>query len=395
MIFQLQRYTIDTDRRELTLSGKAVHVEPQVFDLLVFLIENRDRVVSRDELFSAVWKGRIVSDATLSSRISAARRAIGDDGEKQAYIRTIARHGFLFAGELIKTESKAHAPEAVGQPERRQNITFCKTPEGIRLAVATVGEGSNLVKTANWLNHLDYDWRSPFWQPLLQALASTHQLIRYDARGTGLSDWSAQEISFDAFVRDLETVVDALGLERFSLFGMSQGAAVAATYAARHSERVDKLVLHGAYAQGRRRRNSLEDEDQANALTALMRYGWAKEHSPFMQAFSSIYFPKATTEQVRWFIELQRVSTSSENALRIRHACDDIDIVDLLPTIRTPTLVTHCRYDNVAPFEQARLIAAAIPNARLVPLESENHAILPDEVVWPTWLREIEDFLAG
>jgi len=388
MKFQLELYTIDTDRRELTRAGKAVHVEPQVFDLLVFLIENRHRVVTKDELFAAVWKGRIVSEATLSSRINAARRAIGDSGEKQAYIRTVARHGFLFAAELINTESKAQVRAAAAEPEScRQKITFCKTPGGVRLAVATVGEGSSLVKTANWLNHLDYDWRSPFWRPLFEALARTHHLIRYDARGTGLSDWSAKDISFGAFVRDLETVVDALKLERFSLFGMSQGAAVAAAYAARNPERVDKLVLHGAYAQGRRRRKSREDEEQANALTTLMRYGWAREHSPFMQAFSSIYFPRATPEQIRWFIDLQRVSTSAENALRIRNACDDIDIVDLLPNVRASTLVTHSRYDHVAPFEQARLIAATIPNARLVTLESENHAILPDEIAWPTWVH--------
>jgi len=203
-----------------------------------------------------------------------------------------------------------------------------------------------------------------------------------------------QDISFEAFVRDLETVVDALGLERFSLLGISQGAAVAAAYAARHGERVEKLVLHGGYAQGRMRRGSPADEEQAEAFITLMRYGWGEEHSPFMQAFSSVYIPKAAPEQIRWFIDLQRVSTSAENAVRIRSACDQIDIVDLLPKIRAPTLVTHSRFDHVAPFEQGRLIATSIPNARFVALESDNHPILPGEPAWPKWVGEIADFLS-
>jgi len=276
----------------------------------------------------------------------------------------------------------------------KQKVTFCATASGLHLAVATVGAGPPLVKTANWLNHLEYDWQSPLWQPLFQRLSRDRQLVRYDARGTGLSDRNVQDISFEAFVRDLETVVDALGLERFSLLGISQGAAVAAAYAARHGERVDKLVLHGGYAQGRMRRGSPADEEQAEAFITLMRYGWGEEHSPFMQAFSSVYIPKAAPEQIRWFIDLQRVSTSAENAVRIRSACDQIDIVDLLPKIRAPTLVTHSRFDHVAPFEQGRLIATSIPNARFVALESDNHPILPGEPAWPKWVGEIADFLS-
>ena len=405
MTFRFAGYTIDPSRRELRLEGAVVHVEPQVFDVLFFLIENRDRVVTKDELFAAVWQGRIVSETTLSSRINAARRAIGDTGETQTFIRTIPRRGFLFCGDLVRAEPAAGAgadKSTTGQevvdtiPVRNQKVTFCRTTGGVHLAVATVGEGrTTLVKTANWLTHLEYDWQSPLNQPLFQSLSRSRQLVRYDARGTGLSDREAQEISFEAFVRDLETVVDALDLKQFSLLGISQGVAVAAAYAARHPERVDKLVLHGGYAQGRRRRSSPADEEQAEAFTTLMRYGWGQEHSAFMQAFSSIYVPKGTPEQIRWFTDLQRISTSAETAVRIRSACDQIDVVNLLPLVRAPTLVTHSRYDHVAPFEQGRLLATSIPGARLIALDSDNHPILPDEPAWPKWVSEIEAFLSS
>jgi DNA-binding winged helix-turn-helix (wHTH) protein len=400
VILQFGAYTLDTERRELRGDGALIHVEPQVFDVLSYLAGNRSRVVSKDEILDAVWKGRIVSESTLSSRINAARRAIGETGEQQSYIRTVPRRGFLFAGEVAIRASSDAAPTAPAPPDaaargaQLQKVTFCKSADGVNLAVATVGHGPPLVKTGNWLNHLEYDWQSPVWRVLFVELSADHQLVRYDARGTGLSDRNVEEISFEAFVRDLETVVDALGLERCSLLGISQGAAVAIAYAARHPQRVEKVVLHGGYAQGRHQRGSAADREQADAFLTLMRYGWGDEHSAFMQAFSSIYLPRGTTEQIRWFTELQRISTSGETAVRVRTACDLIDVVELLPQVRAPTLVTHSRHDHVAPLEQGRLIATSIPNSRFVTLESDNHPILPNELAWPTWIREIKSFLA-
>jgi len=402
MTLHFAGYTFDPGRRELRLQDKLIHLEPQVFDVLAYLIENRDRVVTKDELFASVWQGRIVSETTLSSRINAARRAIGDSGEKQAFIRTLARKGFLFCGDLISSEpagsvmSEANpTSHAVANPARNQKVTFCKTSGGVHLAVATAGEGPPLVKIANWVTHLEYDWRSPLDRPLLQRLSRDRQLVRYDARGTGLSDRDTPDISFETFVGDLETVVDALHLEQFSLFGISQGVAVAAAYAARHPQRVNKLVLHGGYTQGRRRRDSTADEEQAEAFTTLMRYGWGQEHSAFMQAFSSIYVPRGSPEQLRCFTELQRIASSVETAIRIRKACDQIDIVGLLPNVCAPTLVTHSRYDHVAPFEQGRLLAMLIPGAHLIALESDNHPILPDEPAWEIWVSAIEEFLSN
>lgn len=394
MILGFGEYQIDTDRRELRRAGEPLHVEPQVFDLILYLAENRERVISKDELFERVWKRRVVSDATLSSRINAARRALGDSGDKQSVIRTVSRRGFRFTVEVsdVTTGQAAHAG---GDAASSQNVTFCRSGDGLNLAVGTVGDGPVLVKTANWLGHIEYDWKSPLWRPLFGRLSRRHKLIRYDARGTGLSDWNLDAVAFEDFVSDLETVVDSLGLERFSLFGISQGAAVAIAYAARHPERVDKMVLHGGYAQGRRRRESVTHEEQADAFLTLLRHGWGDEHSPFMQAFSSIYLPRGTSEQIRWFSDLQRVSTTGENAIRLRSACDLIDVKDLLPQIRTPTLVTHSRHDHVAPFEQGRLMATSIPQARFFTVESDNHALLPEEPAWNGWVDEIEAFLAN
>jgi pimeloyl-ACP methyl ester carboxylesterase len=257
-----------------------------------------------------------------------------------------------------------------------------------------VGSGPTLVKVANWLSHVEYDWKSPIWSDFNHHLAERYRLIRYDARGNGLSDWAADDISFEAFVRDLATVIDAQKLDRVSLLGISQGAAVALAYAAQHPDRVDKLVLHGGYARGRNRRGSAADRDQAHLFLTLMRQGWGDEHSVFMKLFSAAYLPDGTPEQIRWYTDLQRVATTAENAMRIRHACDEVDIMDRLAEVRAPALVLHSRYDNVVPFDQGRLLAASLPNAHFVPLESHNHIILPKERAWQTFVEEIDSFLA-
>lgn len=292
------------------------------------------------------------------------------------------------------------APEGRVGPEPdaaalRQEVTFHRAADGACLAVASVGEGPVVVKTANWLNHLEQDWRGPIWGPLIRHLASSGlRLVRYDGRGNGLSDREVADISFDAFLRDLEAVVDGLGLERFALFGVSQGAAIAVAYAAAHPERVSRIVLHGAYAQGRNRRGTEAERELARAFRALIRQGWGDEHSAFVRAFASVFCPAATPEQMRSWVELQRLATSAETAVRLRAACDEIDVTGLLGAVRAPTLVLHCRHDSVAPLDQARRVAAGIPGARFVELESENHVVLEGEPAWAHFLAEVERFLA-
>jgi pimeloyl-ACP methyl ester carboxylesterase/DNA-binding winged helix-turn-helix (wHTH) protein len=385
-------------RRELRRGADLIALEPQVFDLLVYLVENRDRVVSKDDLIAAVWGGRIISDSTLQSRINAVRKAVGDSGEQQRLIRTIARKGVRFvcavdeAGKPGATRGGVEAPASKAE-ELRQEVHFCTTSDGVRIAYALAGNGPPLIKTANWLNHLEYDWQSPVWSHLLHALAGEHRLIRYDQRGNGLSDWDVDDISFEAFLRDLETVVEATGLQRFPLLGISQGCAVSIAYALRHPERVSHLVLYGGYARGRRKRGSAREIEQEDALITLMRQEWGRENPAFRHIFTSLFMPSGTAEQMKWFDDLQRVTTSPENAARIRGTNVNIDVDDLLPRLRVPTLVLHCKDDAMVPFEEGRRLATRIPGARFVALEGQNHLVLEGEPSWRRLLIEIKTFL--
>jgi pimeloyl-ACP methyl ester carboxylesterase len=327
------------------------------------LIRDREHVVSKDELLRSVWGGRIVSESTIASRINAVRRAIGDSGAEQVLIKTIARKGFRFVGD-VKDAAKTEPDEVYGS-SLRQEIRFCAARDGARIAYATVGEGPPLLKTANWLNHLEYDWQSLIWSHLLHALAAEHSLIRYDARGSGLSDWDVQELSFDAFVDDLECVVETTGLMRFPLLGVSQGCAVSIAYAVRHPERVSHLILYGGYARGKTKRGSQREIQESAALITLMRLGWGQDNAAFRQVFTSLFLPEGSAEQMLWFNDLQRKTASPENAARFREAVDRIDVTHLLPQVRAPTLVLHCRDDAVVPFEEGRLIAAGIPHGQI------------------------------
>ncbi len=278
-------------------------------------------------------------------------------------------------------------------PGLRQDIHFCTASDGVRIAYAEVGQGSPLVKAANWLNHLEYDWQSPIWSHLLQEIAAEHRLIRYDARGNGLSDWDVGDISFDAFARDLESVVEATGLQRFALFGVSQGCAVSIAYAVRHPGRVTHLVLYGGFARGRRKRGSAKESEQADALVTLMRQGWGQENPAFRQVWTSLFVPGGTAEQMQWFNDLQRITASAENAVRIRLAVDHIDVSDLLSRVTAPTLVLHCRDDAAVPFDEGRRLAAGIKGAHFVALEGRNHLILEGDPGWHRFVEEIKNFL--
>jgi DNA-binding winged helix-turn-helix (wHTH) protein/pimeloyl-ACP methyl ester carboxylesterase len=390
VLFAFDTFTLDTDRRELRAAGSLVPVEPQVFDLLEFLIRRRDRVVTRDDLIEHVWQARIVSESALASRINAARHAIGDDGTRQALIKTIPRRGLRFVATVREEPIAAVAPVVDGA--KLQTVTFLRAADGVNLAVGCSGRGPVLVKTSNWLNHLEFDWRSPIWSPLFSRLSARFRLVRYDGRGNGLADHHVADISFEGFVRDLETVAASLQDDRFALLGMSQGAATAIAYAVNNPGRVSRLILYGAYPQGRNRRGDPRERERAQTIIGMMREGWGNERSAFMKAFSSIYLPNGTAEQISWFSEMQRESTSAELAVRLRTACDDIDVVDLLPRVSVPTLVIHARHDNVAPYEQGRMIATAIPNASFVSIETDNHIPLPGDPAWEQLVSEIEGF---
>jgi pimeloyl-ACP methyl ester carboxylesterase len=271
----------------------------------------------------------------------------------------------------------------------QQEIRFCTAPDGVRLAWTSDGRGPPMVKVANWLTHLEYDWESPVWRYWLEGLGQSHSLVRYDERGCGLSDWDVGELSLDHWVSDLETVVDAAELERFTLLGISQGSAIAVVYAVRHPERVERMVLYGGYARGRNHRG---ERQLAEAIVAAIRAGWEHPNPAFRRLFTMRLLPEGTPEQMTWYDELQRRTTSTENAGRLYESWSDIDVSELAPRVEAETLVAHARGDAAVPFEQGRLLAALIPNARLLTLDSVNHLLLPDDPAWPVFLSELREF---
>jgi pimeloyl-ACP methyl ester carboxylesterase/class 3 adenylate cyclase len=281
------------------------------------------------------------------------------------------------------------------QASLKQQISYCRSWDGTQLAYATSGSGPTLVKAANWLSHLEFDWHSPVWRHWLEGFSRDHTLIRYDERGCGLSAREVDEISFEAWVHDLEAVVEAAELEHFTLLGLSKGVAIATAYAARHPERVRRLILYGGYARGRERRNVDKDKlEEIQMLSQMVRLGWGRENPAFRQAFTTLFIPEATPEQMAWFNELQRISTSPETAYRIRQGSSQIDVIELAKQVKAPTLVLHARQDALTSFTEGRLLAETIPGARFVLLDSKNHLLLEDEPAWGHFMAEVKAFLA-
>lgn len=278
----------------------------------------------------------------------------------------------------------------------RQKLRFCTSSDGVQLAYATVGNGAPLVKTANWLTHLEFDRQSPIWRHWVDELARDFTYLRYDTRGCGLSDREPAEMSLEAWVRDLESVVDAAGLERFALLGISQGGAIATAYAVRHPERVSHLVLYGAFPRGRLKRESSADKvEEALLYCRIAEIGWGTGNPAFRQVFASQFLPDASLEMLRAFDELQRVSATGALAARQMRVSYQIDVTALAARVACPTLVMHSRDDARVSFEEGRLFATLIPGARFVPLESRNHVLLHDEPAWLQFLDELRAFLPG
>ena len=271
-------------------------------------------------------------------------------------------------------------------------IRFCAAPDGSRLAYAVTGRGPPLVRVATWLTHLERDWESPVWRHWVQRLSERHTLIRYDERGCGLSDAAIGDLSLETWVGDLEAVVDAAAPDRFSLLGVSQGAAVAVAYAARRPERVERMVLYGGYARGRRLRGQERDED---ALVAAIRAGWTMPESTFRHLFSMLFLPDGTAEQMAWYDDLLRTTTTPETAAELFRARGGLDVVAAAAQVRAATLVLHARGDRLVPAEEARLLAKLIPQARLRLLDSSNHILLADEPAWNRFLAALDEFLGS
>jgi pimeloyl-ACP methyl ester carboxylesterase/DNA-binding winged helix-turn-helix (wHTH) protein len=379
-------FRLDMRHRRLLKNGAAVLLGERALDVLCALVAADGALVTKPELMAQVWPGVTVEENNLQVQVYALRRALGEDGDSRGYIRTVSGRGYRFAGDAsAPSDAKSAAPPA-------QEIFYCRSPDGVHLALATLGEGSPVVRAPVWMSHLEHDWRTTVWREVLDALAADHQLVRYDSRGMGLSDRNV-EISFEAGISDLETVVDALGLKRFALLGISQGAAVSIAYAARHPDRVARLVLSGGYARG-----ALAAAPQraaaVEAMAILVSEHWGSDNPAFRQLFTSLGFPDASAAQIRELNELQRVSVTGDTAARIMKMLAHVDVSERLAQVRAPTLVLHRRDDAWIPAERSREIARGIAGARFHEIAGANHVVLPQEPLFDSYIATVLAFLA-
>jgi pimeloyl-ACP methyl ester carboxylesterase/DNA-binding winged helix-turn-helix (wHTH) protein len=387
-------YVLDVDERRLLRDDEEIRLRGKLFDTLCVLVENAGKLVRKDAFMESVWPDSVVEDNNLDYCISQLRKLL----LPAKYIETVPRHGYRFVAP-VKTVLRSAGSQAVAAgrqsipPLPRQEIRFSATEDGVRLAWASTGEGPPLVKASNWLTHLDFEWGSPIWQHWWTELSKHHRVIRYDERGNGMSQRDVPGVSFDTWVRDLETVVDAAGLDRFSLLGISRGGAIAIAYAVKHPDRVSKLVLYGAFPAGLYHYGSPKELEARRALISLTRLGWGLHEPAFCRMFTNRFMPNSTPVHEKWFDDLQRVSTSAENAARLMDVDCGIDVRELLRQVQVPTLVMHCDRDQVVSPEHGRQLAAEIPDARYVSLPSANHLLLAEEPAWEMLLQEFSAFM--
>ena len=325
--------------------------------------------------------------------LAAAGRSDEAERQRRLAVDVLKDAGIPVPAALSRMVRKPEA-EAPGARPMIQRIQFCTAPDGTRIAWSAVGSGPPIVKTANWMSHLEYEWESPLLRHWLVELSREHTLIRYDCRGNGLSDRGAEDLSLDAFLQDLECVSGTIADEQFDLVGISQGALFSIAFAVRHPERVRKLVLFGGFAAGWRHSPSPELRAQRQAMVTLTEVGWGMDNPAFRQMFTSLFVPRAAPDAADWFNELQRVSASPQEAQRLQLAVAELDVRPLLARVKAPTIVFHSRDDAMVPFANGRQLASSIPGAEFVGLDSENHLLLEDEPAWTVFIEHLRDFLA-
>jgi pimeloyl-ACP methyl ester carboxylesterase/DNA-binding winged helix-turn-helix (wHTH) protein len=399
VIYTFNQCALDTERYQLSLLDKPVSIEPLVFDLLVYLVENRDRVVTREELLDKLWQGKVVTDSALGARLKDARKAVQDSGAKQEVIKTFHGRGYQFIAEAKEATANLSAAETqvsskvnIGLAEQSP-VRFCSSADGVNIAHTKVGKGYPLVAVGSWMSHLEEDWFNPMWGHYLSNLARDFTLIRYDQRGNGMSDWDNVDISFERMVDDLKAVIDCYDYQKVALFGPSQAASVSIAFARQFPERVSHLILYGAYARGRCKRGNPEGIEESKALVTLIRQSWGRDNPVVRQMMTSLFMPDATREESTWFNGFQKTCGPGENLARFRELFDHIDVTNLLAEINIPTLVIQCTGDSVAPLSEAKLIASRIPGARLVTLNSKNHMVFENEPGFQRFLHAVHDFM--
>ena len=411
--YEFGPFRLEPREHRLVREGCAVPLTGKAFATLCVLVEQHGALVPKQRLMDAVWPDSVVEENSLDRNISALRKALGEQVSGESFIETVPRAGYRFAAAVrefapkanggrigVLTDAPSDAPTgdfagAVGGASR-QEIRFCRTADKVRLAYSTIGSGSPLVRVANCFNHLDFEWESPIWQHYVRDLAKGHSIVRYDGRGNGISEWNVEDISFDAWVDDLGTVVDAAGLSKFAILGMSQGAAVAIAYSVLYPERVSHLILCGGYSRGVNYRERPDALAARQALETLVEVNWGKNNPPYFQMVTNLYIPEhATPADQQFFKDLQGLSVSTANLVKFMRACDAINVRPLLPSVSVPTIIFHSDRDRIAPPEEGRILAAEIPGAKFVPLSSANHLLLAEEPAWKVFRDEVEGFLKG
>lgn len=390
-VYRIGAFELDIPRVELRQNGEPLPIPPLVFEVLRYLVEHRDRLIPKGELLDELWGHRFVSESALTARIRSARKLLGDDGQAQRMIRTVHGRGYQFVGPL----DEADAAEGAGERVPPVAVRFATARGDVRLAIGATGSGPALVKVANWMTHVVKDVDSPIWGHWVRDLSRRHKLVRYDARGCGLSDRDLAGIAIndlDLWVEDIACVADLLELERFALLGLSQGGPAAIAFAARYPDRVSHLILHGTYAQGMNKRGDPQQVAQASLQVALAKFGWASEDSRFLEIFTRQFIPDAGQKERSWFNELQKTSCTGETAAQLEAAMHAADVRELAGSLRVPVLVTHCSNDVAVPFEQGRLLAGLIPDATFLPLQCANHVMLERDPAWPEFVAAVDRF---
>lgn len=389
MILRFADCILDPDCQSLRRGGARVAVEPQVFALIRLLAENAERMVTRDEMIKVVWGGRVLSESAISSRIAAARKAVGDDGRRQAVIRTIHRRGLQMAVPV--TSGPAVQPVAAPPAAR---IRFARADDGAMLAYAIDGTGPPATVVANFMTDLEKERQVAGLHELYDALTVGNRVLRFDQRGAGLSDRRLDRVDIGETAEDLRAVLDAAELDRTALFALSSGALTALTFAALYPARVTRMVVVGGYVDGRLRRVGQIDP-ASDPIRGLYDEGWQDPQSVLMTACMTAYLPDGSGDLARGIAAHFQASTSRENILAFRDAINVASVGHCLSRIACPVLVIHARHDRIHPIAEAQKLAAGIPKAELLVLESGNHIPLPGQPGWSNYLNATLAFLRG
>jgi len=383
-------FLLDVNERKLVRGNQEIRIRARVFDTLCVLVDNAGRLVRKDELMRAVWSNATVEENNLDYCVSQLRKLL----RPANYIETVPRYGYRFVAEVQPVSSRTmHLSTAAASQEFPEpEIRFFTASDGVRIAYTIGGQGPVLIQPPTWLGHIGYEWKNPGRRRWLSEIMTHNTLVRYDQRGSGLSDWNVNDLSFERLLKDFEELIEVIDVDTFAILGRCQGAAIAMAYAAKNPEQVSKLILSGAFANGW----PLPTDPVAehfDALLALMRSGWGRDNPAFRQLWTSLFRPDATPEEMEWLNEMQRVSASPENAVRIISEFPKIKVFDYLQKISCPALVLHVREDAIVPVEEGKLIASRIPSARFVELPGRSHVVVPEDPGWSAFVKELSAFL--